>query len=102
MVRGVEPTDRDEERGSVLPHPPGPSLAATTSDVRPRLTFFVSCSSMTAQGYKGLPGFQAESMGSSTNAAENPLMSFTRRSDAIHDVDPSAWPSFGTSARKSC
>ena len=32
-------------------YPPGPSLAATTSDVRPRLTFIVSRSSMTQELY---------------------------------------------------
>jgi hypothetical protein len=32
-------------------YPPGPSLAATTSDVRPRLTFIVSRASMTSTGY---------------------------------------------------
>ena len=32
-------------------YPPGPSLAATTSDVRPRPTFIVSRSSMTFIGY---------------------------------------------------
>jgi hypothetical protein len=47
MVTG----DELKERGSVPPHPPGPSPAATTSDVRPRLTFFVSSATITPESY---------------------------------------------------
>jgi hypothetical protein len=50
----AESAGRGAERGSVLPHPPGPSLAATTSDVRPRPTFIISRESMTFTGYTRL------------------------------------------------
>ena len=56
------------ERGSVLPHPPGPSLAATTSDVCPRLTLVNCRVRMTATGYTRLRRqFDAPSASESAN-----------------------------------